>query len=192
MEKIQPDLISLDPTELAQVDQATWEQRHQDRVEVLVSVLKQLCIYNYLRCISVYFDIGYSRLNIIATHLKACFIFFFFCLRDLIHLLKKSLSPSIRKKVVVLQEPLRGARNKWLMRSRGWVVQVRKWNLITSHWLLCCICRPWLISLDLFTPQDVIRKSVEDKMKMEKERKERERKKAALSTQKSALDRFKK
>lgn len=44
MEKIQPELISLDPTELAQVDQATWEQRHQDRVEVLVSVLKQLTI----------------------------------------------------------------------------------------------------------------------------------------------------
>lgn len=117
MEKIQSDLISLDPTELAQVDQATWEQRHQDRVEVLVSVLKQLCIYNYLRCISVYFDIRYSRLNIIATHLKHILSFFF--LRDLIHLLKKSLSPSIRKKVVVLQEPLRGARNKWLMRSRG-------------------------------------------------------------------------
>lgn len=44
----------------------------------------------------------------------------------------------------------------------------------------------------MFTPQDVIRKTVEDKMKMEKERKEREKKKAVLSSQRSALDRFKK
>lgn len=99
MEKIQPDLISLDPTELAQVDQATWEQRHQDRVEVLVSVLKQLCIYNYLRCISVYFYIRYSRLNIIATHLKACFIFFlFFLSQGFDPLAKEKFVPKYKKK----------------------------------------------------------------------------------------------
>ncbi|MEQ2191318.1 hypothetical protein XENOCAPTIV_026450, partial [Xenoophorus captivus] len=37
LEKIQPELITLDPTELAQVDRTTFEQRHRDRVEALVS-----------------------------------------------------------------------------------------------------------------------------------------------------------
>lgn len=40
--------------------------------------------------------------------------------------------------------------------------------------------------------QDVIRKSVEDKVKLEKERKQKEKKAAVLSGQKTALDRFKK
>lgn len=40
--------------------------------------------------------------------------------------------------------------------------------------------------------QDVIRKSVEDKVKLEKERKQKEMKAAVLSRQKAALDRFKK
>ncbi|XP_038127442.1 WD repeat-containing protein 46 [Cyprinodon tularosa] len=35
LEKIQPELITLDPTELGQVDRSTFEQRHQNRVEVL-------------------------------------------------------------------------------------------------------------------------------------------------------------
>ncbi|XP_071384661.1 WD repeat-containing protein 46 [Centroberyx affinis] len=35
LEKIQPDLISLDPGQLGQVDQASYEQRHQDRVQAL-------------------------------------------------------------------------------------------------------------------------------------------------------------
>ncbi|KAM9855859.1 WD repeat-containing protein 46 [Aulostomus maculatus] len=35
LDKIQPDLISLDPTELGKVDQATFKQRHQDRVQAL-------------------------------------------------------------------------------------------------------------------------------------------------------------
>lgn len=48
------------------------------------------------------------------------------------------------------------------------------------------------MSSDLFTPQDVIRKTVQDKVKMEKERNERDKKKATLSSQRSALDRFKK
>lgn len=38
LEKIQPELISLDPAELGRVDRATFEQRHQDRVQALVSV----------------------------------------------------------------------------------------------------------------------------------------------------------
>lgn len=37
LEKIQPELITLDPSELGHVDCATFEQRHQDRVEALVS-----------------------------------------------------------------------------------------------------------------------------------------------------------
>ncbi|XP_006796599.1 WD repeat-containing protein 46 [Neolamprologus brichardi] len=112
MEKIQPDLISLDPTELAQVDQATWEQRHQDRVEVL----------------------GFDPLA------------------------KEKFVPKYKKKG----------------RSSAGAIERRKKQVAHEE------------------QRDVIRKSVEDKMKMEKERKERERKKAALSTQKSALDRFKK
>lgn len=40
--------------------------------------------------------------------------------------------------------------------------------------------------------QDVIRKTVEDKMKLEMERKQKEKKAAVLSSQKTALDRFKK
>lgn len=66
-----------------------------------------------------------------------------------------------------------------------------KFDAITL-WSFCYICTVWLICLDLFTPQDVIRKTVEDKMTIEKERKERKKTTAALSNQKSALDRFKK
>lgn len=35
LEKIQPELITLDPYKLGEVDRATFEQRHQDRVEAL-------------------------------------------------------------------------------------------------------------------------------------------------------------
>ncbi|KAM7411653.1 hypothetical protein PAMA_021575 [Pampus argenteus] len=35
LDKIQPELISLDPTQLGQVDHATFQQRHQDRVQAL-------------------------------------------------------------------------------------------------------------------------------------------------------------
>ncbi|XP_004070585.1 WD repeat-containing protein 46 [Oryzias latipes] len=35
LEKIQPELISLDPTELGHVDRATFEQKHEDRVKAL-------------------------------------------------------------------------------------------------------------------------------------------------------------
>lgn len=40
LEKVQPELISLDPIELGQVDRATFQQRHQDRVQALVSFWK--------------------------------------------------------------------------------------------------------------------------------------------------------
>lgn len=36
---------------------------------------------------------------------------------------KKNLCPSIRKKAVVLLATLKGARNKWLMRTRGYVIK---------------------------------------------------------------------
>lgn len=35
LEKIQPDLITLDPGQLGQVDRATFEERHKDKVQVL-------------------------------------------------------------------------------------------------------------------------------------------------------------
>ncbi|KAK5863777.1 hypothetical protein PBY51_000782 [Eleginops maclovinus] len=35
LEKVQPELISLDPSELGHLDQATFQQRHQDRVQAL-------------------------------------------------------------------------------------------------------------------------------------------------------------
>ncbi|KAJ8394754.1 hypothetical protein AAFF_G00041090 [Aldrovandia affinis] len=35
LEKIQPDLIGLDPGQLCQMDRASWEQRHQDKVQAL-------------------------------------------------------------------------------------------------------------------------------------------------------------
>lgn len=38
LEKIQPELIGLNPGELGKVDHASFQRRHQDRVEALVSV----------------------------------------------------------------------------------------------------------------------------------------------------------
>ncbi|XP_065127426.1 WD repeat-containing protein 46 [Paramisgurnus dabryanus] len=35
LEKVQPELISLDPTQLSKVDQGSFEERHKERVEVL-------------------------------------------------------------------------------------------------------------------------------------------------------------
>lgn len=46
--------------------------------------------------------------------------------------------------------------------------------------------------LTCLPPQDVIKKTVETKMKMEKERKQKEQKATVFSSQRSALDRFKK
>lgn len=36
LEKVQPELICLDPTQLGRVDRSSWEQRHEERVKVLV------------------------------------------------------------------------------------------------------------------------------------------------------------
>ncbi|XP_074537504.1 WD repeat-containing protein 46 [Halichoeres trimaculatus] len=113
LEKIQPELISLDPHQLGQVDQATFEQRHQDRVQAL----------------------GFDPLA------------------------KEKFIPKYKKKG----------------RSSAGNVEKRKKQVAHED------------------QRDVIRKTVEDKMKMEKERKEsEEKKKAVTSSQKSALDRFKK
>ncbi|TKS77771.1 WD repeat-containing protein 46 [Collichthys lucidus] len=112
MEKIQPELISLDPTQLGQVDRATFEQRHQDRVQAL----------------------GFDPLA------KGKFI------------------PKHKKKG----------------RSSAGSVEKRKKQVAHED------------------QRDVIRKTVENKMAIEKERKERKKTTAALSNQKSALDRFKK
>ncbi|XP_042266295.1 WD repeat-containing protein 46 [Thunnus maccoyii] len=112
LDKIQPDLISLDPTELGQVDHATFQQRHQDRVQAL----------------------GYDPLA------------------------KEKFVPKFKKKG----------------RSSTGNVERRKKQVAHED------------------QRDVIRKTVQDKVKMEKERSEREKKAAALSSQRSALDRFKK
>lgn len=37
LEKVQPELIGLDPGLLSKVDHASFEQRHKERVEVMVS-----------------------------------------------------------------------------------------------------------------------------------------------------------
>ncbi|XP_034551437.1 WD repeat-containing protein 46 [Notolabrus celidotus] len=112
LEKIQPELISLDPLELGQVDQATFEQRHQDRVQAL----------------------GFDPL------------------------VKEKFIPKYKKKG----------------RSSAGSIEKRKKQVAHED------------------QRDVIRETVEDKMKMEQERKQREKKAAVLSSQRSALDRFKK
>lgn len=112
LEKIQPELISLDPTELGQVDRSTFEQRHQDRVQAL----------------------GFDPLA------------------------KQKFIPKHKKKG----------------RSSAGSIERRKKQVAHED------------------QRDEIRKSVEDKIKMEKERKAMEKKAAVLSSQRSALDRFKK
>ncbi|KAF0036129.1 hypothetical protein F2P81_011441 [Scophthalmus maximus] len=111
LEKIQPELISLDPCELGQVDQATFQQRHQDRVQAL----------------------GFDPLA------------------------KEKFVPKYKKKG----------------RSSTGNVEKRKRQVAHED------------------QRDIIKQTVEDKMKMEKERKNREKKKAKLSGSRSALDRFK-
>ncbi|XP_041860634.1 WD repeat-containing protein 46 [Melanotaenia boesemani] len=112
LEKIQPELISLNPTDLGQVDHATFEQRHQDRVQAL----------------------GFDPLA------------------------KEKFVPKFKKKG----------------RSSTGGVERRKKHVAHED------------------QRDVIKKTVEDKMKMEEERKKMEKKKAELSSQKSALARFNK
>ncbi|KAM7404923.1 hypothetical protein PAMP_012227 [Pampus punctatissimus] len=110
LDKIQPDLISLDPTQLGQVDHATFRQRHQDRVQAL----------------------GYDPLA------------------------KEKFVPKFKKKG----------------RSSTGNVEKRKKQVAHED------------------QRDVIKKSVKAKVKVEKERSESKQRAAALSNQRSALDRF--
>ncbi|XP_029973730.1 WD repeat-containing protein 46 [Salarias fasciatus] len=112
LEKVQPELISLDPTELGYVDRATLEQRHQDRVQAL----------------------GFDPLA------------------------KEKFVPKFKKKG----------------RSTAGAVERRKKKVAHED------------------QRDVIRKTVEEKVKMEQAKKAMEKKTAARADQKSALDRFKK
>ncbi|XP_070695633.1 WD repeat-containing protein 46 [Pempheris klunzingeri] len=111
LEKIQPELITLDPAELGQVDRASFEQRHQDRIQTL----------------------GFDPLA------------------------KKKFIPKYKKK----------GRS-----SAGSIERRKKQVAHEDH-------------------RGANRKAVEDKVRMVKERKQREMKAAVLSSQKSALDRFK-
>ncbi|XP_046896877.1 WD repeat-containing protein 46 isoform X2 [Hypomesus transpacificus] len=112
LEKVQPELICLDPGTLSQVDKATWEQRHQDLVQAL----------------------GYD--------------------------------PQTKEKFT--------PRHKTKGRSSSGKVEKRKKQVAHED------------------QRDDIRKTVEDRMKMEKERKEKEKKNQTFSGQNSALDRFRK
>ncbi|XP_056279763.1 WD repeat-containing protein 46 [Pseudoliparis swirei] len=112
LEKVQPELISLDPTELGMVDRAAADVKHQDRVQAL----------------------GFDPL---AT---------------------EKFVPKYKKKG----------------RSSSGNVERRKRQVAHED------------------QRDDIRKTAEDRVKIEKERKKKETKEAVLSSQKSALDRFKK
>ncbi|KAM6977821.1 WD repeat-containing protein 46 [Aplochiton taeniatus] len=112
LEKIQPELICMDPGQLGLVDKASLAQLQQDRAEAL----------------------GYDPLA------------------------KEKFKPRLRTKG----------------RSRTGKIEKRKKQV--AH----------------VDQRDIIKQSVEDKMKMEKERKQKERKEVVLSGQKSALDRFNK
>ncbi|XP_010893550.1 WD repeat-containing protein 46 [Esox lucius] len=112
LDKIQPELICLDPGQLSQVDHSTWEQRHQDKVQAL----------------------GFDPLA------------------------KEKFTPRLKTKG----------------RSSSGKVEKRKKQVAHED------------------QRDVIRQTVEDRMKIEKERKEKENKEAAVAGQKSALDRFRK
>ncbi|XP_068607443.1 WD repeat-containing protein 46 [Brachionichthys hirsutus] len=113
LEKVQPELISLNPTVLGQVDHSSFEQRHQDRVQAL----------------------GFDPLA------------------------KEKFTPKYKKKG----------------RSSAGNIERRKKQVAHED------------------QRDVIRKTVEGKMRMRKENEEREKKTAAASSsQRSALDRFRK
>lgn len=59
LEKVQPELIGLDPGLLGKVDQATFEQKHKERVEALVSSL--IYIHRHTTC--CYFNNRYLELT---------------------------------------------------------------------------------------------------------------------------------
>ncbi|XP_034393816.1 WD repeat-containing protein 46 isoform X1 [Cyclopterus lumpus] len=112
LEKVQPELISLNPTELGMVDRAASEIKHQDRVKAL----------------------GFDPLA------KVKFV------------------PKYKKKG----------------RSSSGNIEKRKRQVGHED------------------QRDDIRKTAEDRVKIEKERRQKEKKEAVLSSQKSALDRFRK
>nr|XP_057908302.1 WD repeat-containing protein 46 [Doryrhamphus excisus] len=112
LEKIHPDLISLDPRELGKVDVATFQQRHQDRVEAL----------------------GFDPLA------------------------KERFVPKHKKKG----------------RSSTGNLERRKKQVAHGE------------------QRTLIAQSMEDKMKIQKERKAKQLKASALASQKSSLDRFRK
>ncbi|XP_072305778.1 WD repeat-containing protein 46 [Eucyclogobius newberryi] len=112
LEKIQPELITLDPNKLGEVDRATLEQRHQDRIE----------------------ELGFDPLA------------------------KQKFVPKFKKKG----------------RSSAGAVERRKKQV--AH----------------VDQRDLIKKTVEDKMRTEKELKHKDGKASVVSGKKSALDRFKK
>ncbi|KAK7884878.1 hypothetical protein WMY93_028001 [Mugilogobius chulae] len=112
LEKIQPELITLDPNKLGEVDKATFEQRHQDRIEAL----------------------GFDPLA------------------------KQKFVPKFKKKG----------------RSSTGSVERRKKQVAHED------------------QREIIKKTIEQKIRTEKERKEKNHKASDVSRQKSALDRFKK
>ncbi|XP_061591889.1 WD repeat-containing protein 46 [Cololabis saira] len=112
LEKVQPELITLDPTELGYVDNATFQQKHKDRVQAL----------------------GFDPLA------------------------KEKFIPKFKKKG----------------RSSTGSVEKRKKQVAHED------------------QRELIKKTVEDRMKMDEEHKKMEQKKAARASQKSALDRFRK
>ena len=101
LEKIQPEFISLNPIELGQVDHATFQQRHQDRVQALVRFWKN----------DVAFTIFILVINLTSTDVCNS--------RAMTHSRKRSLFPGIRRRVGVLLVVWKGAREKWRMRTRG-------------------------------------------------------------------------
>ncbi|XP_008317662.1 WD repeat-containing protein 46 [Cynoglossus semilaevis] len=112
LEKIQPELIGLNPGELGKVDHASFQRRHQDRVEAL----------------------GYDPLA------------------------KEKFVPRYKKK------------------GRSSTGRIEKRKKQVAH----------------EDQREVIKQTVEDRMKVEKERLEKEKKEASLSSNTSALDRFRK
>lgn len=112
LEKIQPELITLDPNKLGEVDKATFEQKHQDRIETL----------------------GFDPLA------------------------NERFTPKFKKKG----------------RSSAGAVERRKKQVAHED------------------QRELIRKTVEEKMRNKKEREQKNNKNSLTSGQRSALDRFKK
>lgn len=66
LEKVQPELIGLDPGLLGKVDQVSFEQKHKERVKALVS---SPCKYHTCsRCPSIHVFITAVELSRYSTH----------------------------------------------------------------------------------------------------------------------------